>query len=180
MSRCPTCGATVNGDPAVCPECGTRADVVVAEPAPAPSPAAPGAPAPTESMPQLILKRAGQLTDTLFELGERVILGRFDPHSGPVDIDLSGLPEAGFISRRHAMIFRDGTGTWYLRDLVSANGTFLRPAGGDRFVRIAADHPIGDGDEIALGNARFVIRFPPAPSPANPASAGALSRVMPE
>lgn len=169
MSRCPTCGATVSGDPAVCPECGTRADLLVAEPPRVPAPApAPPPPAPPEPMPQLVLKRAGQLTDTVFELGERVILGRFDPHSGPVDIDLSTLPEAGYISRRHAMIFRDGTGTWYLRDLVSANGTFLRPARGDRFLRIAADHPIGDGDEIALGNARFVVRFPAAPASQSP------------
>ncbi|MBI3912183.1 MAG: FHA domain-containing protein [Armatimonadetes bacterium] len=163
MPQCPTCGAAVEDASEVCAECGTNWMVEVSEPPRAPSPPQAPAPAspPPEAAPRLILKRAGALTEQIFDLGERVVLGRFDPHSGPVDVDLGGLPEAGYISRRHAMIFRDATGAWYLRDLVSANGTFIRPATGDRFLRIAADHPLNDGDEIALGNVRFLVCFGP-------------------
>jgi len=73
-------------------------------------------------------------------------------------VDLGALPETSYISRRHAELRRDPSGQWFARDLGSRNGTFVRPQGGDQFVRITEEHPVNDGDEIALGNARFEFR----------------------
>jgi len=75
--------------------------------------------------------------------GERVTLGR-DPAN---DIVLQG---DGTVSRRHAEILREDV-EWRLRDLGSANGTYVNgePASGDVRLR--------DGDEIRFGQAR--VRF---------------------
>src|SRR5262245_26754409 len=103
MPQCLVCGSNVPGQVDVCPDCGT--DMRSAQ-APAPSVLPPSAPVPSPgSVPPLLpipstpstlsagmarvtLKRSGALTSESFPLWERVVLGRFDPDSGPVDIDL--------------------------------------------------------------------------------------------
>ena len=93
-------------------------------------------------------------------MGERLIIGRFDPESGPVDIDLENTPEAAQISRHHAEMYREADGTWYVRDLGSTNGVFIKPAGASTFnSRITTPEAVSNGDEIAFGNARFVLRL---------------------
>jgi hypothetical protein len=52
---------------------------------------------------------------------ERMVVGRFDPSAGPVDIDLSGGQGENYISRRHAEVFLEN-GVWMVRDLGSTNG----------------------------------------------------------
>jgi len=104
------------------------------------------------------LRRGGALTNQVFSLGERGILGRFDPETGPVDVDLAPLPEAVYVSRHHAEIWRDASGRWFVKDLGSGNGTFLCPAGQRLFQKVHGDQILHDGDEIALGNARFEFR----------------------
>lgn len=61
-----------------------------------------------------------------------------------------GIPE---VSRRHALIFRDGDGV-HIADLGSANGTFVN--GGQ-----VTEHPadLFSGDQIALGDVPYSIRF---------------------
>jgi pSer/pThr/pTyr-binding forkhead associated (FHA) protein len=86
------------------------------------------------------------------------VIGRFDPETGPVDVDLGPLPEAVYISRQHAEIWSDASGQWFIKDLGSGNGSFVCPAGERRFQKTSGEHPIKDGDEIALGNARFEFR----------------------
>jgi pSer/pThr/pTyr-binding forkhead associated (FHA) protein len=105
----------------------------------------------------LSLKRAGAVTSEVFNLGDRVTVGRFDAETGPVDVDLGPLPEAMYISRQHAEIFKNPEGKWMIRDLGSSNGTFLRNPETGKFERIQGEQEIKDGDEIALGNARFVF-----------------------
>lgn len=127
-----------------------------AEEAPEPEPAteeAASEPAPTVSGPRLVLKRANQETDVVFEIRPPVIVGRFDPEVGPIDVDLGPLPEGAYVSRKHARIdFEDDVYT--VTDLGSSNGTFVLR--GD-FTKVESA-PIADGDEIAFGNARFVFR----------------------
>ncbi|MCS6919717.1 MAG: FHA domain-containing protein [Fimbriimonadales bacterium] len=125
------------------------------------SPPAPAVPVPsvTPAAARITLKRGGALTGDTFPINGRVVIGRFDPSTGPVDVDIGALPEAVYISRRHAEIWCDSSGQWYVKDLGSMNGTFVCAAGQAQFHRVTGDHPISDGDEIALGNARFEFRI---------------------
>jgi len=99
------------------------------------------------------------LSQEVFSLGSGPsIIGRFDPETGPVDLDLGPLPEAVYVSRHHAEIWCDASSQWFVKDLGSGNGTFVCAAGERQFKKASGDHPIKDGDEIALGNARFEFR----------------------
>lgn len=111
--------------------------------------------APVESGagPRLVLKRSGAETEHVFPLGASSVVGRFDPDVGPIDVDLGGLDEGKYVSRKHARIWQDG-GSWRVQDLGSSNGTYVLR--GD-FERIE-ESEITDGDELAFGNARFVFR----------------------
>jgi pSer/pThr/pTyr-binding forkhead associated (FHA) protein len=145
-------------DPPFVPEDG-------ATPAPpdAATPAAAGgtatAPAPVTN-PRLAVKRYGAVTTEEIPLqGERLVVGRFDPESGPVDIDLSSLPEAGQLSRHHAELYREADGRWYVKDLGSTNGVFVKRPDSSTFgARITAPAALNPGDEVAFGNARFLFR----------------------
>src|SRR5580692_142209 len=72
----------------------------------------------------IVLKRSGAETDIVFSVNPPAIIGRFDPTVGPIDIDLGGLPEGSYISRRHAKITLDD-GVWTLTDQGSSNGSFV-------------------------------------------------------
>ncbi|MFB2891590.1 FHA domain-containing protein [Aerosakkonemataceae cyanobacterium BLCC-F50] len=113
---------------------------------------------PTTSKAKIILKRSGNRTTQTFSIeGEKIIIGRFDPDSGPVDIDLGCLPEAEaeYISRYHAEIWQNRLGQYFIKDLDAKNGTFFRPKGQPKFQRVSGEQAINDGDEIALGNVQF-------------------------
>lgn len=178
--QCQVCGANIPEGQTVCPDCGTEVSAqgtfsssleqpavaptagrqeVVPTPAPPPAVPTPAVTAPA-GIARLLVMRAGALTGEEFSIGGRVIIGRFDQETGPVDIDLSHLPEAGYISRNHAEIYQDESGQWYVKDLGSRNGTYIRSKGSQRFQQIPANQPapINDGDELAFGNARFVFR----------------------
>lgn len=171
--QCPVCEKTVPEGQTVCEECGTEIGTQAEKPAsaesgtasevfpvPATHPTPVVSPSEGPSVPaHLLLKRAGTLTGDEFPVGEEVVIGRFDEDMGPVDIDLVGIPESPYISRRHAKIYREASGQWFVEDLGSSNGTFLWKSGGQP-QRLSAHQPtaINDGDEVAFGNARFVFR----------------------
>ena len=138
--------------PAETPASGTPTTVMESlpmTPTPAPIPVGMGA---TGGAAKLILKRGGALTGDVFSIGPSATVGRFDPESGPVDVDMAQLPEAVYISRHHAEInLRDGQ--WMVKDLGSRNGTFVKNASG--FTRVTGETPVQSGDEVAFGNARF-------------------------
>lgn len=105
---------------------------------------------------KLILKRGGAATGDVFTIGSSATIGRFDPESGPVDVDMANLPEAVYISRHHAEInLRDGQ--WMVKDLGSRNGTFVKNASG--FARVTGETAVVSGDEVAFGNARFEFQI---------------------
>jgi len=103
---------------------------------------------------RLVLIRAGQETDIVFPLGSGVVIGRFDPDKGPVDIDLAQLPEGQYVSRQHAELYQDAAGQWCVKDLGSLNGTFVRRKG-QNFEKITGEQRLQSGDEVSFGNARF-------------------------
>lgn len=108
---------------------------------------------------RLIPRQFGALTNAQFPLnGDRLVVGRFDPSTGPVDIDLTGLPGDSHVSRRHGEMFLE-SGKWMVRDLGSTNGIYVKRAGEDKFgPRLQAPASVGNGDEIAFGNVMFVYR----------------------
>jgi hypothetical protein len=103
---------------------------------------------------RLVVKRGGAETDIEFPLAPPAIIGRFDPAVGPIDVDLGSLPEGTYVSRKHACVACEN-GVWTIEDMGSSNGTFVLR---DNFERVTQTE-IHDGDEIALGNARFVFRL---------------------
>jgi hypothetical protein len=105
-------------------------------------------------VPRLVVKRNGAETDTEFPISSPAVIGRFDPAVGPVDVDLAGLPEGSYVSRKHAKIVNED-GAWKVKDLGSSNGTFVLR---DDFERVE-EAELSDGQEFALGNARFVFHL---------------------
>jgi pSer/pThr/pTyr-binding forkhead associated (FHA) protein len=105
---------------------------------------------------RLVVKRSGAETDIEFPVNPPASIGRFDPGVGPIDIDLASLPEGSYVSRKHAKITCDD-GVWMVTDLGSSNGTFVLK---DDFERVESAE-LHDGQEIALGNARFVFHLVP-------------------
>ena len=102
----------------------------------------------------LTVKRGGQETDIVFAFTAPATIGRFDPTVGPLDVDLGGIDESMYVSRKHARIdFADGA--FSVTDLGSSNGTYVLRDGD--FAKVESAE-INDGDEIALGNARFVFK----------------------
>ncbi|MBA4292249.1 hypothetical protein C0431_04700 [bacterium] len=108
-----------------------------------------------EVHPRLIVKRAGAETDIEFGFSCPAVIGRFDPSVGPIDVDLGELEEGSYVSRKHAKI-TEAEGVFSIHDLGSSNGIYILR--GDDFERVT-DAELADGDEIALGNARFVFRL---------------------
>lgn len=94
----------------------------------------------------------------LLEKESVAIVGRFDPDTGPVDIDLDDYVGNETVSRQHAEIYFE-SGTWKVKDLGSTNGVFIRRAQERRFEpRITAPSVINSSDEIAFGKIRFNLQ----------------------
>lgn len=79
--------------------------------------------------------------------GDRVRIGRPSRRLPPPELDLSGPPPDPGISREHAELLRGLDGSWAVRDLGSANGTFVGRH------RLGADEPVPlpVGAKIRLG-----------------------------
>lgn len=160
MLKCPTCGNSNNGNDGFCANCGTELKQLQdSEITPKPLSVKPDSELiPTANIAGIILKRNGVLTAERFPIqGERIVVGRFDIDSGPVDVDLGKLPptEADYISRHHAEIWRDPSGQWFIKDLGTKNGSFFRGKGQTKWERINGEQAINQGEEIALGNVKF-------------------------
>ena len=107
---------------------------------------------------QLVLVEFGSVTDTAIPLqNSPVIVGKFDPSQGPVDLDMSRFAGSEYLSRQHAeLYFDDG---WMVRDLGSTNGVFIRKRGQAQFQpRLQSPAPLENEDVIAFGNVHFIFR----------------------
>ena len=178
MTECKICGNNkILASETICPDCGNviaagavsqAASVVPANAVPNPSSVPLFTPPPPPEPPiiagsaiaSLTIIRGGAITnERLAWSGGLIVVGKFDVDEGPVDLDLSQVPEAGYVSRRHCQIWRDSAGQWLVKDLGSSNGTFTRPGATPRFQKVTGDQVLSDGDELALGNARFVFHI---------------------
>jgi hypothetical protein len=132
------------------------ASVAAAAAAIVPAPAAPGT-APANA--RLLPRQFGALGNNAFPLnGTRLSVGRFDPSTGPVDIDLSGMPGESHVSRRHGEMYLENS-KWMVRDLGSTNGIYLKHPGDASFgPRLQSPQELTNGDEIAFGNVMFVYQ----------------------
>ncbi len=108
----------------------------------------------TAKTARLVVKRSGAETDIVFPLNPPATIGRFDPSVGPIDVDLGGLPEGQYISRKHAKITLED-GVYKVHDLGSSNGTFILNSDFEK----VDEAELIDGSEFALGNARFVFHL---------------------
>jgi FHA domain len=115
---------------------------------------------PTLGIPSARLygRRHGVLDETPIPINAPLSIGRFDPSSGPVDVDLSTYPSGESVSRLHARIEQTPS-CWMVRDADSANGVYVKPANATVFgPRLVGPHRLVDGDEIAFGNVMMVFR----------------------
>ena len=106
---------------------------------------------------KLIPKQSGSPVAE-FTLDGNAIVGVFDPDMGPVDIDLEAFMGGETVSRNHGEIYQSN-GTWFIKDLGSTNGIFIKPVGQTRFgARITTPETLNPGDEIAFGKVRLVFQ----------------------
>lgn len=157
----PTPEAPAPAEPAPAPEAPAAAPEAAPAPETAPAEATPAAPAPVPAPApapafrpgKLTVKRFGALSSDVIPLqGPKLTVGRFDASTGPVEIDLSSLPGAENISRRHAEVFFED-GVWKVKDLGSTNGVFIKKAGQTAYsARLVEPTALGNGDELAFGN----------------------------
>jgi pSer/pThr/pTyr-binding forkhead associated (FHA) protein len=104
-----------------------------------------------------VLKRLGSQSAFVIRLASNpMVLGRFDPTTGPVDIDLGGLSGSEHLSRRHAQFSFDESG-WRVHDLNSTNGVFVRRFGDVKAKRIDQPTLLHSGDEASFGDLSFVF-----------------------
>lgn len=82
---------------------------------------------------------------------DTVRIGRISPADGILpEIDLTGLDSKGTVSRRHAIITREGEQV-YLEDSGSINGTHVN---GTRLAS-GVQRPLQEGDQICFGEVAF-------------------------
>lgn len=112
-------------------------------------------------MPTLVYRKGGRPNAFVFGVHDTpVMIGR--------GLDCTIVVDDGDVSRKHAEIFSKDDGvTWRVRDLTSANGSYIN---GERI----EDAEIRDGDTLRLGTLHFEFRGGPdstrVPMPRNTAT----------
>ncbi len=107
---------------------------------------------------KITLKNDNILTNQFFDLNsESMIIGRFDQSTGNVDIDLSKIPNAEHISRKHAK-FTFKNGKWSIEDINSTNGVFVKADNISEFSsRITEPAELKNGYQISFGDIIFLF-----------------------
>ncbi len=144
------------------------------------SPPIPSVPTTESSSPNTVILRPGDLAALLnrtarlvprlfgtiteersIRIDGPVSIGRFDPASGPVDIDLTSFAGAEHVTKRHGFV-EPGPNGWAVRDNNSTNGIYVRRAQDTTFgPRITGALELFDGDEISFANVSFIFRTTP-------------------
>jgi hypothetical protein len=118
-----------------------------------------GSPVPSDKpkVARLVPRAAANASQVFILHSDRMVVGRFDPSAGPVDIDCAGLQGESYISRRHAELYLEN-GQWMVRDLGSTNGVYVKQAGQAQYSpRLIEPAALNDGDELAFGNLKFLF-----------------------
>ncbi|HRW92892.1 MAG TPA: FHA domain-containing protein [Thermotogota bacterium] len=111
-------------------------------------------PQPIQKPLVLVLLKNGGETEEKFEILGDVIIGRFSPDRGPVDIDLVEFPGQQYVSRHHAQITLED-GTWNVQDLHTVNHTWLNGMKIDE----QTAHELNEGDVLAFGTMKFKVHL---------------------
>jgi len=106
---------------------------------------------------KLIPKQVGAPIPEFILDSERAIAGKFDPNTGPVEIDLSGFYGAENVSPQHAEIYLE-SGEWKIKDFGSTTGTFIKSFGASGYEKIIGPKTLNSGDEITIGNIRLLFQ----------------------
>lgn len=99
-------------------------------------------------MPYLLEALNGPLAGSVFVVEKRAIIGR------DADVDIQ-LVQKG-VSRQHAVVLTNDSDTYFLMDLASKNGTFLRQESIGR-------EELKPGDRFRVGETDFLFRQGEAP-----------------
>jgi pSer/pThr/pTyr-binding forkhead associated (FHA) protein len=89
-----------------------------------------------------------------------LIVGKFDPDTGKVDINLINFPNSDLISRHHAELSFDGK-NWQVTDLNTVNGTWLKRGTDRRFKKVIQTETLSEGDRLSFANILFTFSLIP-------------------
>lgn len=114
---------------------------------------------PSGTIARLIPKQAGSPVPEFILDSSSAIIGRFDPDTGPVEVDLEGFYGSETVCRHHGEIYLE-EGQWQIKDFNSINGIYIKPAGIPRFgPKITMPSRLNSGDEIAIGKVRLLFKI---------------------
>ncbi len=145
----------------ICPMCGSALGQSLQQPVRMESPAHYSQPSVSfsqsgstpnhQARPQLKFLHPSQQSFLLVR--ESGVIGRQNIANGTrPDIDLTGLPHAGVISRVHAHIYWDSDQRGYMIVDDSRNGSYLN----DKLLARGAPHMLNQGDKLQLGQERLI------------------------
>ena len=106
-----------------------------------------------------LLGEDNNITDTWDIYGKTSIVFGRDERENQVDISLKNTDYAGTVDGEHA-VMNFSSGSWYIEDLDSENGTRIQRKGEDKSYRVSSREPckVEKGDIIYLGLAPLKIR----------------------
>ncbi len=157
---CPQCREPVSPGANFCDNCGYNlqtGESPVTEPVPEPPPP-PRGPGVTDRYPPASVAEFFVSSGPGAAQGHRIGIRKERQKIGVApdnDITLSGQDK--YISGHHAMIWQDDSGTFWLQDEASTNGTFVN---GNRITRTE----LNDGDKVRIGETEMVFRVTPLAS----------------
>lgn len=145
----------------ICPMCGTSlaqavqppARVVSTAPYPQTSTPSPQPSSTTNNQERPLLKLLHPSEQSFILLKESGAIGRQSQSNGMrPEIDLTGLPNAGVVSRTHAHLYWDLARQAYMIVDDSRNGTYLN----EKLLPRGAPHSLNHGDRLQLGQERLI------------------------
>ncbi|HWC77078.1 MAG TPA: protein kinase, partial [Blastocatellia bacterium] len=147
---CGHCGDKIGGGDVYCAHCGYRQPIAGA--------AAAGQAGSGRVTAQLVVVGTSDMVKPFPLSQDSVLIGRTDPHTGIFpEIDLTMYDPETKVSRRHAMIYRQGE-QFLIEDLGSVNGTIVNSvSGGSIRLNTKAPRVLATGDELKLGGT--VLKF---------------------
>jgi len=145
---CGHCGDKIGAGDVYCAHCGSRQPVL-------------GSAGPAGSArvtAQLVVVGTSDMVKPFPLNQDSLLIGRTDPHTGIFpEIDLTLYDPETKVSRRHAMIYRQGE-QFLIEDLGSVNGTIVNTiSGGQIKLNTKAPRVLSAGDELKLGGT--VLKF---------------------